>query len=68
MVCCGNIFVSRTFISGSKASIERTFQFAALEKNVVMKPYKATIITRQPLQDFLNTNGKSAKHVFIPPH
>ena len=39
MVCCGNVFVSRTFISGSKASIERTFQFAALEKNVVIIYY-----------------------------
>ena len=41
MLCCGNISVSRTFVSASKTVIEKTFK---LETGVSIKPSKATII------------------------
>ena len=34
MVCCGNIYVSSTFVSASKIIIERTFNLATVQKSV----------------------------------
>ena len=67
MVCWGNISVSRIFVFTSKTVIERTFKLETVQNSVNQtrqshKKKKATLI------NLLKSNGKSAKHSYLPPH
>ena len=66
MVCCGNIYISSTFVSASKTIIERTFKLTTVKECQLNRPKTWEVKDRS--YKYFKINSKSIKHSSLPPH
>ena len=66
ILCCGNDYVSSTFVATSQTIIAGTIKLATVQECQLNRTEPQEV--KDNSKNFLKTNGKSAKHSHLTPH